>query len=186
MNNDKLLCNNFLNLEKYFDNYKDSLSSEFYKRFNDFEFDNKELFELAVLSNVFVHKIDFYKKEKERKYQTEFSKKIFNRDNKCIVTNKGNSIEFEACHIVPVSEGGDYTESNGLLLTRNLHKLYDDYLWSINPETLCIETICDDEEIIGSIVDYLGIKVTLKPDYLMLINLKSHWDKFSKKKTLFM
>ena len=74
-----------------------------------------------------------------------------------------------------MNEGGDYTESNGLLLTRNLHKLYDDYLWSINPDTLCIEAISNNGEIIGSVIDYLGKKVNLKPDFFMLINLKSHW-----------
>jgi hypothetical protein len=63
--------------------------------------------------------------------------------------------------------------------------LYDDYLWSINPESLCIEAISTNEEIIGSIINYLGKKVNLKPDFFMLINLKSHWAKFLDRKSKF-
>ena len=179
------LIDNFLNLEEYFDNYKEKISLNFYKRSLEFDFDNLELFKSAIEYNMFVRGLNFYKQEKERYYQKKFSKKIFERDVKCIVVGKGNHVEFEACHIVPVSEGGDYTESNGLLLTRNLHKLYDDYLFSIHPETFNIEAISMNEEIIGSIIDYLGKKVNLNPDFFMEINLKSHWAKFLDKKSKF-
>ena len=177
--------NNFNNLEKYFDNYNEKLSINFYKRANEFGFNNIELFKSAVEYNMLVKGLIFYKEKKERKYQKKFSKKIFKRDVKCIVVGKGNRVEFEACHIVSVENCGDYTESNGLLLTRNLHNLYDEYLWSINPDTLCIEAISTNEEIIGSIVNYLGKKVNIKPDFFMLINLKSHWAKFLEKKYKF-
>jgi hypothetical protein len=204
---------NFTDLEKYFSNYNGKLSLDFYKRANEFGFDNLELFKLAIEFNMFVEDICFYKEEKQRHYQKKFSNKIFERDTKCIVTNRGIRVELEACHIVPVhgdkggsgsksgnkggsgsgsggesgggGGGGDYTESNGLLLTRNLHKLYDDYLWSINPDTLCIDAISNNEEIVGSIVDYLGKKPNVKPDYFMRINLKSHWAKFLNKKNNF-
>ena len=46
----------------------------------------------------------------------------------------------EACHIIPFSESNNFDIDNGLLLNSNLHKLFDKYYWSINPETLCIET----------------------------------------------
>lgn len=177
--------NNFYDLEEYFDNYNGKLSVNFYKRANEFGFNNCELFKSAVEYNMFTKGLKFYKEEKERYYQKKFSKKIFERDLKCIVVGKGNRVEFEACHIIPVSEGGDYSASNGLLLTRNLHKLYDDYLWSINPESLHIEAISTDEEIIGTIVNYLGKKVNLKPDYYMLNNLKLHWAIFLEKKSKF-
>lgn len=177
--------NIFYDLEEYFDNYNKKLSINFYKRANEFGFNNIELFKSAIEYNMLIRGLNFYKEEKERYYQKKFSKKIFERDLKCIVVGKGNHVEFEACHIVPVSEGGDYSASNGLLLTRNLHKLYDDYLWSINPDSLCIEAICTNEEIIGSIIDYLGKRVNLKPDFFMLINLKSHWVKFLDRKSKF-
>lgn len=122
----------------------------------------------------FVRELNFYKEEKTRYYQKKFSNSIFERDVKYIIAEKGNHIEFEACHIVPVSKSSDYTELNGLLLTRNLHKLYDDYLFSIHPDTLSIEAISNNREIIGSIVDYLGKKVNINPDFFMEINLKSH------------
>lgn len=189
MNKNNLIVNNcdnsFSNLEKYFDNCKENISVNFYKRAEEFGFVNSELFKNAIFYIMYVKKINFYNEKKERHYQKKFSKKIFERDKKCIVICKGNLVEFEASHIVPVSEGGDYTESNGILLTRNLHKLYDEYLWSINPETLCIDTISDDEEITGSIKNYLNNKVNLIPDFFMLINLKAHWNKFLDKKTKF-
>jgi hypothetical protein len=175
----------FYDLEEYFDNYNEKLSINFYKRANEFGFNNIELFKSALEYNMLIRGLIFYKEEKERYYQKKFSKKIFERDVKCIVVGKGNHVEFEACHIIAVHEGGDYTESNGLLLTRNIHKLYDDYLWSINPESLCIEAISTNEEIIGSIINYLGKKVNLKPDFFMLINLKSHWAKFLDRKSKF-
>lgn len=177
--------NNFYVLEDYFDKYNGKLSIDFYKRANEFGFDNLNVFKTAIEYNLLIRDLSFYKKEKERVYQQNFSTKIFERDVKCIVVQKGNQIEFEACHIVPVHEGGDYTESNGILLTRNLHKLYDEYLWSINPETLVIEAISTNEDIIGSIYNYLGKKVNLNPDFFMRINLKSHWDKFQNKKKYF-
>lgn len=183
INNDS--DNDFYNLEKYFDNYNENISVNFYKRAEEFGFVNHELFKNAIFYIMYVKEINFYNEKKERYHQKKFSKKIFERDKKCIVIRKGNSVEFEASHIVPVSDGGDYTESNGILLTRNLHKLYDEYLWSINPETLCIDTISDDEEITGSIKNYLNNKVNLIPDFFMLINLKSHWDKFLDKKNKF-
>ena len=177
--------NNFSNLEEYFDNLKENISVNFYKRASEFGFDNEELFKSAVKLIMLANGINFYKEEKQRYYQKKFSDIIFKKYNKCIITNKGINLEFEACHIVPVNEGGDYTESNGLLLNRNLHVLYDNYLWSINPETLCVDVISEDEEIVGTIIDYSGKKIKLNPDYFMKINLKSHWNKFLEKKRSF-
>lgn len=177
--------NNFYNLEEYFDNYGKKIPVNFYKRANEFGFDSIELFKCAIKYNMLVRQLNFYKEEKERYYQKKFSNKIFARDIKCIVSSTGISTEFEACHIVSVYDGGDYSESNGILLTRNLHSLYDKYLWSINPSTLCVDIISNDENIVGSIVNYLGKKVNLNPDYFMKINLKSHWDKFLVKKNNF-
>ncbi len=180
------LTNNFLNLEKYFDNLRENISVNFYKRASDFGFDNEELFKSAVNLIMLANGISFYKEEKQRHYQKKFSNIIFFKYEKCIITNKGTNLEFEACHIVPVNEGGDYTESNGLLLSRNLHALYDNYLWAINPETLCVDVLSNDEEIVGTIIDYSGKKINLNPDYFMKINLKSHWNKFLEKKRLFL
>lgn len=176
----------FYNLEEYFDNCENRIPINFYKRANEFGFSSIELFKCAIEYNMLLRGINFYKEEKERYYQKKFSKKIFARDIKCIVTSKGIASEFEACHIVSVYDGGDYSKSNGILLTRNLHSLYDKYLWSINPDTLCIDTISNDENIVGSIVNYLGKKVNLNPDYFMKINLQSHWLIFLDKKNKFL
>jgi hypothetical protein len=120
--------NNFYNLEEYFNNSNENISVNFYKRASEFGFVNEELFKSAVNLIMLANGISFYKEEKQRYYQKKFSDIIYKKYNKCIITNKGTNLEFEACHIVPVNEGGDYTESNGLLLSRNLHILYDNPL----------------------------------------------------------
>jgi predicted restriction endonuclease len=74
---------------------------------------------------------------KQRMGQEEFRQNLIQRYNsKCILTN---SSIFEACHIVPHFESNNMDIDNGLLLNLQHHKMFDDYIWSINPETLNIE-----------------------------------------------
>ncbi|ARF12598.1 HNH endonuclease, partial [Klosneuvirus KNV1] len=59
----------------------------------------------------------------------------------CIVTNSHSDM-CEACHIIPYCDCDDnnkYDVNNGILLEAGLHKLFDKYLWSINPNTNKIE-----------------------------------------------
>jgi len=80
---------------------------------------------------------------KKRSKQTEFRDKLINYfGNTCIISGIKNNIildECEAAHIIPVSLDGSYEIYNGLLLSRNLHKTFDSFLWSINPNTFEIE-----------------------------------------------
>lgn len=69
------------------------MSSNFYKRAKEFEFDNKKLFKLAVKYYMFVMQINFYKEEKQRHYRKKFSDIIFKKYNKCIVTNREINVE---------------------------------------------------------------------------------------------
>lgn len=70
--------------------------------------------------------------------QDMYRKAIINRYKKCIISNMNIEV-CEACHIIPFSESNNFDINNGLLLNSNLHKLFDKYYWSINPETLCVE-----------------------------------------------
>jgi hypothetical protein len=87
--------------------------------------------------------------------QAEFRDQIIKRDTVCVVTGF-NAQECEAAHIVPYNKCRSYGINNGILLSRNVHKLFDDYLWSINPETCKLEI---KDSIIGknySIEQYSG------------------------------
>jgi len=83
----------------------------------------------------------FFEIAEKRFGQEEFRKKIIDRDKQCIVTNSHSNM-CEACHIIPYCDCDDnnkYDVNNGILLEAGLHKLFDKYLWSINPNTNKIE-----------------------------------------------
>ncbi len=68
----------------------------------------------------------------ERDAQYKFRQNIVLRDKKCLVTGDNSSI-CEASHIIPFAESKSYDISNGLLLNACFHKMFDNYLCSINP-----------------------------------------------------
>ena len=78
----------------------------------------------------------------QRINQAKFRKKLIERDSKCIISGS-DAIECEAAHIIPYAECNQninsmkkmYERSNGLLLNLCLHKLFDKYIFSINPWT---------------------------------------------------
>ena len=67
----------------------------------------------------------------ERCGQNEFRKKIISRDKHCIITLDDPEIS-ESAHIIPYSESKSFDISNGLLLNRCFHKMFDQYKFSIN------------------------------------------------------
>ena len=56
---------------------------------------------------------------------------IYNR--KCAVTGERTLPALEAAHIRPYSDGGPHEVSNGLLLRRDLHRLFDTGYVTVNP-----------------------------------------------------
>lgn len=70
----------------------------------------------------------------QRLHQVEFRKHIIDRDNKCLISGY-DPMECEAAHIVPYSICKNYDTTNGLLFNMCLHKLFDEYIFSINPVT---------------------------------------------------
>ena len=101
-----------------------------YKRYTEFRND------LIYLCERFNIKI--LEEKEKRLSQTQFRNKLINKYKTCIITNY-SSIECEAAHIIPVKDNGEYIVSNGLLLNSCIHKTFDLYYWSINPDTLRIE-----------------------------------------------
>ena len=73
-----------------------------------------------------------------RTKQKAFRNMIIDRDKKCIISGFDPK-ECEAAHIIPYAICKTYERSNGILLNLCLHKLFDDYIFSINPNTFKIE-----------------------------------------------
>ncbi|MGE5152360.1 MAG: HNH endonuclease [Rhodospirillaceae bacterium] len=55
-------------------------------------------------------------------------------ERRCIVTGERTLPALEAAHIVPVAQEGRHEVSNGLLLRRDLHALFDQHYVTITPE----------------------------------------------------
>jgi hypothetical protein len=90
---------------------------------------------------------DIENKEK-RFYQKKLRKESLNMyNNKCIISDNKEDILLEVAHIVPVSECDNNSEKgdvyNTLLLWVDIHRFFDKYLISINPETGIVITNCD-------------------------------------------
>ena len=105
--------------------------------------------------------------------QMEFRKKIIERDKVCIISGY-DSIECEAAHIIPYSECKSYETSNGILLNACLHKLFDQYIFSINPLTMKVEIINESDGI--SINNYKNKDIQIPSE--CIDSLRKHYDKF--------
>jgi hypothetical protein len=142
-----------------------------------FEIENENIFELFININTWANDVETTNERHSRENkQNIFSNFIKQRDKRCVITGKYNILECEACHIVPVKMGGSYNIDNGLLINLIHHKTFDDNLWSINPENMCVDILTQDINIVGSIIDYEGKNVNIKPTHLMKHYLTKKWD----------
>ena len=111
-----------------------------------------------------------------RANQAHFRAALLNsRGCKCAITGTTEPKALEAAHIIPYSlekDGRDLLV-NGLLLRRDIHKLFDDYLLSINPETRAIEV---SPEITDS--SYRKLNGIIIHDPIGNENLKFHYQNF--------
>jgi hypothetical protein len=171
-------------LEEYFNNTA-KFNNELYDKYDEYEYKNKELFKTLVDINLWANDISFKHEEDKRTKQEQFRKEIIARDEKCIVTQKFESIECEACHIIPVEYGGTYDINNGLLINSIHHKTFDKNLWCINPNDLSIDILTDDKKIVGSIFDYKGSIVNIKLNNIMKNYLKKRWEIYIKEKNAY-
>ena len=55
-------------------------------------------------------------------------------DRRCAITRERTLPALEAAHIRPYKNGGDHEARNGLLLRRDLHKLFDDGYVTVTPD----------------------------------------------------
>jgi hypothetical protein len=95
------------------------------------------------IKNLIKDKKNMYIETKTRnpELQNIFRKAIINRYKKCIISDM-DEIVCEAAHIKSFTECNDeekFNFNNGILLNSILHKLFDNYFITINPNSLNVE-----------------------------------------------
>jgi len=154
-----------------------------YKHFN---YDSYEEFKIDLdflLNNIYsdIQIINLQTKE-QRLNQDTFRKEVIKKYNKCIISHSID-IECEACHIIPYSICKNFDVDNGLLLSSDLHKTFDKYCWSINPNSLKVE-INKNIKDCGKIKNYEDTTVNIKLNNRLYNNLLYHYNLFSKDKNI--
>ena len=151
-----------------------------YKDFNYDCYDDLEL-DLFFLIDTLYSDYKIYKNKQERTEQEQFRRDLINKYSRCIITGSTCKTELEAAHIVNYRDNNAFginTTDNGLLLKSNIHKTFDDNLWTINPITLMIEV---KENIdAGEIMNYNGYKIDIIMNNNILKNLKKRYEEFNK------
>jgi len=108
--------------------------------------------------------------------QSKFRDKVINRFNKCIISDFHSDL-CEASHIIPLSECENFDIDNGLLLNCCLHKLFDNFHFSINPNTLMIE-IYPKSKHIEYLEQYKNKKINIDSYQNTIQNIILHYNKF--------
>ena len=109
--------------------------------------------------------------------QNEFRNNLIEKFNCCIITKLHYDL-CDASHIIPFSESQNFDISNGILLNKILHKLFDNFHFSINPDTLRVVVNIKSihYEYLKNIVD---VETTININDIKLIeNLKIHYEQF--------
>ncbi len=76
--------------------------------------------------------------EKEKRLDKDFRQKIINKYNNCCIVTQKPLYICQVAHIYPYSKcefNEKYDDSNGLLLSAELHLLFDNNKFKIEPET---------------------------------------------------
>ncbi|MFW2543756.1 HNH endonuclease [Primorskyibacter sp. 2E107] len=91
----------------------------------------------------------------------------------CVFSGNRVPEALEACHIRPVSEGGSDLKANGILLRRDLHRLFDLFLLSIDPCTRRILV----SDIIQPDYAHLSGKTVSLPKEIDMQAVREHWNR---------
>ncbi len=146
--------------------------------YNYDSYDDLEL-DLYFLIETLYPNYKIYNNRQERLDQETFRKDLIKHYGKCVITGSTCIRELEAAHIIPFSEDNmNNSVYNGLLLKSNIHKTFDDYYWTINPDSLCIEIKPNIN--VGEIMSYNKMKVNI--DNKLIPNLIVRYNEFSTKK----
>lgn len=129
----------------------------------------------------YIYKNNKIEERIKREHQVKFRKELEDRYKKCIITGRGVHF-YEACHIIPFCESDNknmYDINNGILLSSELHKLFDKHLISINDNKVVIskEILNNSNNI--DISQYNGKQLYLNKETSE--NLKKHYKIFLEK-----
>ena len=97
--------------------------------------------------------------------------------SKCAITGCTVHETLEAAHVIPVSEGGGYAPDNGILLRRDIHRLFDLNLVAIDPE--CLEVAIADR-IANDYGQYAKSPVNLPDGGPRAGDFGGRWEQFSR------
>lgn len=115
----------------------------------------------------------------KRTEQYKFKEKLIEKYNNCVITND-NTYFCQGCHIIPFSESKNFDINNGLLLSMNIHKMFDDHLVTIDSITKMVQF--KDPKNYPHIEQYYNLynqKVINAIDNKTLEYLKHHNQKFN-------
>ncbi len=113
-----------------------------------------------------------------RQFQAVFRRNLLSsRPHKCAITSTTELSVLEAAHIVPYATGHPARDrpENGLLLRRDIHRLFDDGLISIDPET---RKVCVAQRLTDP--GYTILRDVLVEDSVSGTCLKFHYDQFGR------
>lgn len=76
--------------------------------------------------------------------QTDFRNRVsMNFGGSCAITGHNITQCLQAAHISPFADDKNNNTSNGILMSADLHLLFDNHLMSINPDTLTVHFKCN-------------------------------------------
>jgi hypothetical protein len=123
-----------------------------------------------------------YEMREKRFYQQKLRKESLEfYNNKCVISNTKRSVCLEIAHIKPVSGCENIKEKkdveNTFVLWIDLHKYFDNYSFSINPQTCLLEikNNCEDYDFLKQ-YNNLKLNLTEKNKFY----LQHHYDRFLK------
>ena len=154
----------------------------------DYEDDEELNYDLEFLTETVLDDYELIYNQNNPKYlkeyrekQSDFRKILLEKYGCCVISKTKSKYELQAAHIIPHCEDKyNFYLNNGLLLKSNLHATFDKFLWSINPDTFCIEVKNKSIDDLGEIYDYKNNKVEQldKTDTKLKKNLENHYHKF--------
>ena len=118
--------------------------------------------------------------------QADFAAAVrHNCNNRCVITGASLRRRTEAAHLVEHSAGGLDHWSNGLLLRIDLHRLFDDNVLAICPETLTVhvdpQALVEDPDL----QQYDGHVITGLCRPIDPANLVTRWERYQHRLNLF-
>ena len=162
---------------------KENLKTEYFELMKTYSIDILKFLFLQTHNIIFDD--DQYYQQIKRIYQAKFRNELIKLyGNKCIISNVS---KFQACHVKPFSKcdfTNKYDKNNGILLKADLHELFDDYIFSINPDTFIVEfnnNFFKKEENFKEYGRFDGLKLNLNNDEILKTNLLEHYNTFINK-----